>query len=304
MASNATVSAVSAEYLAESKVVDLWVAYSVPIPLEILSTGLRLWAELYAHRHGLAFDDYLMITATIFGVALCASGLGLAVPNGMGRHVETVTPEGFRMVGMGQYVMSHMYQMAMALTKLSVLALYYRAFNSKIFHRFVFATAAVVILWLMNIEILLFWVCQPISIFWSNVDGFCYDMCAFTLYNNIFNLCMDLWILSLPLPIIFQMRVSTKRKILLASLFSIGVATCGVSAARIPFNHIEYTGHPNNLFNVGTTWWHSLRQHPDHLQAARNGNLQNPGLVDGNHGGSRSASGEPELGSLQTGGST
>ncbi|KAL4947146.1 hypothetical protein BDW69DRAFT_190465 [Aspergillus filifer] len=239
MASNTNISDVGAEYLAESKVVDLWVAYSVPIPLEILSTGLRLWAELYAHKHGLAFDDYLMITATIFSLALCASGLGIAVPSGMGRHIEVLSPDSVRMIGMGQYVMGHMYQVAIALTKLSVLALYYRASNSKLFHRVVFATAAVVVLWLINIEILLFWVCQPISIFWGNHDGFCYDMCAFALSNNIINLCMDLWILVLPLPIIFRMRVSTKHKILLSSLFSIGLATCGVSAARIPFNHIE-----------------------------------------------------------------
>ncbi|KAL4791094.1 hypothetical protein BDV19DRAFT_393458 [Aspergillus venezuelensis] len=237
MALNTTITGLSAEYLAESMVIDLWVAYSVPIPLEILSTGLRLWAELYAHRHGLAFDDYLMITATIFSLALCASGLGIAVPNGMGRHIEVLSPESIKLIGIGQYVMGHMYQVAIALTKLSVLALYYRAFNSKLFHRFIFVTAAVVILWLINIGILLFWVCQPISIFWGNRNGFCYDMCAFALANNIINLCMDLWILVLPLPIIFRMRVTTKRKILLSSLFCIGLATCIVSAARIPANH-------------------------------------------------------------------
>lgn len=55
----------SPEYLAESKVLDLEVCYSIPIPLEILSTSLRLWAESRPGRNGLAFDDLLMVWATV-----------------------------------------------------------------------------------------------------------------------------------------------------------------------------------------------------------------------------------------------
>ncbi|KAI9372264.1 hypothetical protein BJX61DRAFT_542886 [Aspergillus egyptiacus] len=239
MSSNSTMSGLSAEYLAESKVIDLYVGYSIPIPLEILSTGLRLWAELCVHRNGLAFDDYMMITATVVSVALCGSGLALAVPNGMGRHIEAVSGEDFRMVMLAQYVMSHLYHASVVLTKLSVLALYYRAFPSRTFHKIVIVTAVIICAWLVAMELFLGLVCHPIASFWGDVDGFCYDMCAYCYFNNIFNLCADLWIFVLPLPLILRFRVRRTRKMLLGFLFSVGLATCIVSAVRIAFNEAQ-----------------------------------------------------------------
>lgn len=57
----------SPQYLAESRTAVLNTFYSIPIPLEILSTSLRLWSvrtrEADAKR--LRFDDYLMIWATV-----------------------------------------------------------------------------------------------------------------------------------------------------------------------------------------------------------------------------------------------
>ena len=56
-------------YLTQSRVTEVYVAYSIPIPIEIASTGLRLWAQTCYHRKGLLFDDYLMIGATVRGNA-------------------------------------------------------------------------------------------------------------------------------------------------------------------------------------------------------------------------------------------
>lgn len=58
--------AYSPEYLAESRTTVLNVFYSIPIPLEILSTAFRLWVKARPSSQGhLAFDDYLMIWATV-----------------------------------------------------------------------------------------------------------------------------------------------------------------------------------------------------------------------------------------------
>lgn len=69
----------SPEYLAESKVTLLYAFYSLPIPLEVLSTLFRLWVKGGPGRGTLAFDDYLMIFATV-----CAGGICLQ------RHALTV----------------------------------------------------------------------------------------------------------------------------------------------------------------------------------------------------------------------
>ncbi|RDW79329.1 uncharacterized protein DSM5745_06181 [Aspergillus mulundensis] len=64
---------------------------SLPIPLELLSTGLRLWAELYQHRKKLAVDDFLMIWATMVGIGACVSGL-IATSQGFGKHMAALGP--------------------------------------------------------------------------------------------------------------------------------------------------------------------------------------------------------------------
>lgn len=60
----------SPEYLAESKTTGLNVFASLPIPLEILSTLFRLWVKGGPGRGQLAFDDALMIFATVIPTAV------------------------------------------------------------------------------------------------------------------------------------------------------------------------------------------------------------------------------------------
>ncbi|PTU21599.1 hypothetical protein P175DRAFT_0508551 [Aspergillus ochraceoroseus IBT 24754] len=188
----------SPEYLAQSKVTDLIVCYSIPIPLEILSTALRLWAQQQPWRGGLAFDDILMIWAT------------------------------------GDYVFSHFYDFAIASTKLSVLALYYRLFPTQKFRFIVTLTAGFVFLWLATMEFVLGFQCRPIQKFWnSEIPGKCFDLVAFSYFTNITNLATDIWIFVLPLPIILRLQISRPKKIGLSFLFSVGLATCAVSAVRL-----------------------------------------------------------------------
>ncbi|KAL3474063.1 hypothetical protein BJX99DRAFT_271916 [Aspergillus californicus] len=224
----------SPEYLAQSKVLDLNIGYSVPIPIEILSTGLRLWVELRPRRNGLAFDDILMVWATIVSVGLCISGLVYGPPYGMGRHVEAVPEQDLKTFMLGDYVFSHFYDFAIASTKLSVLALYYRIFPKRAFRRVVILTAVFVLLWLATMSFVLGFMCRPIQRFWDvSVQGHCLNLVAFSYFTNITNLVTDLWIFVLPLPIILQLHVSRNKKIGLSFLFCIGLATCGISAARL-----------------------------------------------------------------------
>lgn len=55
----------SPEYLAQSKAVGIYIAYALPIPIAIVSTSVRIWAEYRHHRTRLAYDDYLMLLTTV-----------------------------------------------------------------------------------------------------------------------------------------------------------------------------------------------------------------------------------------------
>lgn len=63
----ATNSTLSPEYLAESKTGLVTTMYAIPIALEALSTGWRLWASASAQSgFWFSFDDYLMLFATVW----------------------------------------------------------------------------------------------------------------------------------------------------------------------------------------------------------------------------------------------
>jgi hypothetical protein len=55
-----------AAFLVQSRVTEVTVAYSIPIPLELLTTGFRIWVKLRGPGNvGLSLDDYLMVWATV-----------------------------------------------------------------------------------------------------------------------------------------------------------------------------------------------------------------------------------------------
>ncbi|PHH65380.1 hypothetical protein CDD81_2484 [Ophiocordyceps australis] len=236
------------DYLAESQATLLNVFYSIPIPLELFTTAFRLYAKLHQTRDShLAFDDYFMIFATIVAVAECITGLVYGAPYGLGRHIEAVSEHDLRMYLMGDYIFSHFYDVAIGCTKLSVLALYYRIFVTKSFRRLIIGVAIYVCLWLVAMEVVLGFGCRPIQAWWEAAPGRCVNKVSFTYFTNVTNLVTDLFIFVMPIPMILKLHTTRNNKISLCFLFSIGLGTCAISAARLSF-----------VFGVGSkdmTWW-------------------------------------------------
>lgn len=125
--------------------------------------------------------------------------------------------------------------MAIASTKLSVLALYYRIFALRKFRLIVMGTACFVTAWIVVMEVVLGLGCRPIRAWWGEAEGVCVDKMKFTYFTNVTNLVTDLWIFSIPLPIILRLQATKDRRIGLCFLFSIGLGTCAISAARLSF---------------------------------------------------------------------
>ncbi|KAI1383643.1 uncharacterized protein F4822DRAFT_440638 [Hypoxylon trugodes] len=211
--------------------------YAVPIPLEVFSTAYRLWVKAKPSSQGhWAFDDYLMIWATMAAVAECIAGLVYGPPNGLGRHIQAVSAEDRQKYLMGDYIFSHFYDVAIASTKLSILALYYRIFVAHRFRVVIIVTAVLVFMWLLAMEIVLGLGCRPVQGWWDVVAAaraLCVDKVAFTYSTNITNMVFDIWIFAMPIPIILGLQASTDKKIGLCFLFSAGLGTCAISAARL-----------------------------------------------------------------------
>lgn len=232
----------------ESRVHIVYWVYSVPIVAATLSTSLRLLAKQVG-RNGITLDDYLIVFATLCLIGQCASGIGYGAGHGMGRHVNTVSAHDQMMVRKGDYVFSHFYDIALVAVKLGILAFYYRVFVIPLFRKVVLGTAAFVTGWGIGITITLGLVCRPIEAYWdATVQGKCLRLVEFIYFTNISNLVTDVWIFLLPIPVILRLQLQTKKKLLLCFIFSIGLATCIVSALRLTV----VLGHGNPDF----TWFY------------------------------------------------
>ncbi|KAI1260364.1 hypothetical protein F5Y18DRAFT_405736 [Xylariaceae sp. FL1019] len=226
-----------AEYLAEDRRPLVNAFYALPIPLEIASTLYRLWVKTSRRSEGaLGYDDFLIVWATVAGVAECVAGLVYGAPHGLGRHVETLKPEDVSTYLQGDYIFSHFYDFAIVSTKLSVLALYYRIFITTQTRIVISFTFALVFAWLVAMEVVLGLGCQPIQGWWDASQAAtakCVDKVAFTYSTNILNLVFDLWIFSMPIPLILGLNMHKGRRVALCVLFSIGLGVCAISIARL-----------------------------------------------------------------------
>ncbi|KAL7941952.1 hypothetical protein V8C42DRAFT_333154 [Trichoderma barbatum] len=230
----ATNSTLSPEYLAESKTRMVTTMYAIPIALEAFSTGWRLWASASGQSR-FAFDDYLMLFATLVAIVVCATGLVYGPPYGLGRHIEAVPKHDVQMFLKGDYIFSHFYDIAIAFTKLSVLALYHRIFVTRKFRLVVISTACFVCAWVIVMEVVLGFGCRPIRAWWGETKGTCIDKEAFTYFTNVTNMATDLWVFMMPIPVILGLQAAKEKRIILCLMFGVGLATCAISAARLSF---------------------------------------------------------------------
>jgi hypothetical protein len=133
--------------------------------------------------------------------------------------------------------------MGIATTKLSVLALYYRIFGgSPLLRTLILATSTFILAWILVMEVVLAAGCRPIQVWWGAAQGPCIDKIAFTYFTNTTNLVADLWIFSMPIPTIMRLQALRDRRASLCFLFSVGLGTCLLSAARLGFVFAVGTG--------------------------------------------------------------
>lgn len=124
----------------------------------------------------------------------------------------------------GEFITSHLYNFALAGIKLSILALYYRIFITETFRKIVVAVATFVVLWVITIEIPIFLICRPLQTFWNpSLSKNCLDVTAIIYYITTSNLFTDLVVFVLPVPVIIRLHTTTRNKVALCILFSIGI---------------------------------------------------------------------------------
>lgn len=125
------------------------------------------------------------------------------------------------------YVFQLLYAHAITIIKLSILLFYCRLFpresTSKRWRYCVYAIAAVCIGFFISGTITTIFQSRPISFFWTRKGkGKCVDGLAPIYFSQSLQVLIDILILTLPIPVVWKLRLRRSKKIGVLGIFLLG----------------------------------------------------------------------------------
>jgi hypothetical protein len=108
--------------------------------------------------------------------------------------------------------------------KISILLFYTRIFSVRKFIITAYAIMAIVVSWWASVVLEEFLLCRPLAFNWDRTikGGVCSDNMAAYIAAGVINLCTDLMVLILPVPIILGLMLPVRTKIALTCTFCLG----------------------------------------------------------------------------------
>ena len=114
-----------------------------------------------------------------------------------------------------------------SMTKISIHCFYLRVFPSAAFRRITQLIMAICLCWAVASILTTIFQCSPIDAAWEGWDseygGRCVNINAAAWASTAINLVLDLVTIALPLPQLLRLSLSTKKKIGLCMMFSVGI---------------------------------------------------------------------------------
>jgi hypothetical protein len=152
-------------------------------------------------------------------------GVGIwAIFNGLGRHTSEVT---MREIGiMQQLIVSAnvCWLVGTVFNKLSVLWLYRRIFKTPLFLKWTMGVFCFVVVFGISFFVVFMTQCQPISYLWNPVPGgSCRDLVYQEYASVSVNMAIDVVIFILPLPVLWNLQMTTRKKFYVTIMLSIGL---------------------------------------------------------------------------------
>lgn len=183
------------------------------------------------------WDDFWIILAYVLLMPICALGISMAgVEVAWDNRDRIVTNmEENKILLKMIYAILQFLMISYVLTRYSILALYLRIFSGKRLRIAIWVVVGFVTVQWLSFAITALLQCQPVAYFWDRTmegGGKCLDVDIFYRSVTPFNLFVDIILILLPLPTVWQLRASTNRKWALTFLFGIGLAALVASAIR------------------------------------------------------------------------
>ncbi|TFB04657.1 hypothetical protein CCMA1212_003284 [Trichoderma ghanense] len=224
----------SAAFLAENRQAEVYAVATVFFVLSLLALSGRLGAARIAGKP-LWWDDWFAIIATICGIGGYVTTM-LYLHFGLGRHAVVVAQEDPQNLSRFlQTIVANeiVYTAGLAFARLSIVFLYYRIFGSSNMKYFLHGFTAFIVAWSISTFVPSIRTCWPISSFWDGTNQNCIDLHGFYVGVAVGSIVTDFGLIVLPMPYIWNLKVRTFQKVLLALTMVFGGFSCFVTIFRL-----------------------------------------------------------------------
>lgn len=153
-----------------------------------------------------------------------ANVIVIEAQHGLGRHIEEAGPNDALFYLRGLYVDGLVYNVCLALVKVSVLCFYQRVFSTtKRTRRLLRIAIGLVIAWCISVVMTCLLECLPIKSAWTpTVKGKCIDVLQFYYGSAGSSIVLDFILLVTPVPFLWRLHMDWSHKIALLTTFLLG----------------------------------------------------------------------------------
>ena len=114
---------------------------------------------------------------------------------------------------------------SVTLIRASVLSLYIRIFRTASFRATCYTVQGFNLANHVAVVLACCLICQPLAFLWDqSINGFCGNQKSLDLFLGVFNLVMDVTTVALPIPVVWGLQTRLKKKLIVAAMFSMGIA--------------------------------------------------------------------------------
>ncbi|RMZ66270.1 oxidase [Pyrenophora seminiperda CCB06] len=219
--------------------------------IAVLAFILRMLASVGKKGRQISWDDLTMGIVVLLNIPPAVFTYFL-VQNGLGRDIWTLTDVQITNVLKFYYMGEIFYVVALGISKISILFFYLRVFPAKSFRVLTYSVMGVAAAYTVAFFFATTIQCWPISLAWTQWDGLHKGTC-----NNIhlqgwiaaaINIALDVVVMILPMKHLAALNMSLKKKIMVMSMFSVGIFVIFVSTIRL-YSLIHFASTQNITWN-------------------------------------------------------
>ncbi|KAJ9295063.1 hypothetical protein DTO271G3_6233 [Paecilomyces variotii] len=227
----------------------LLILAATAVVLRIISSHIR--------RKSFKVHDYLVFLSLFCLTGYVIDVLIGAIEGGYGDHILDMPLDKLKIALKVFFVTEWLWSTAVATFRLAILALYAEIFQTTIFYWVALGTGTVVFLYWVASIFTIGLLCRPVAYNWDRtIPGVCGDVIKTEYASAGFNMAIDLWVVFLPLPIVWRMHMTSRKKLGVTGAFALGVITAGINLGRAiqtrvcPYDDLTYCALDSSILCV------------------------------------------------------